>query len=65
MPNRDQTGPKGEGPLTGRGMGPCSIEDSIENSKKRQDSILHSLGLGRGRGPGRGRGRGYGRKQNP
>lgn len=24
MPNRDSTGPRGAGPLTGRGMGPCS-----------------------------------------
>lgn len=23
MPNRDRTGPRGEGPMTGRGMGPC------------------------------------------
>ena len=23
MPNRDQTGPLGQGPLTGRGLGPC------------------------------------------
>lgn len=23
MPNRDKTGPSGQGPLTGRGMGPC------------------------------------------
>ena len=23
MPNRDKTGPLGQGPLTGRGFGPC------------------------------------------
>ena len=23
MPNKDGTGPSGEGPLTGRGLGPC------------------------------------------
>lgn len=23
MPNRDKTGPAGQGPLTGRGIGPC------------------------------------------
>ena len=23
MPNRDGTGPSGQGPLTGRGLGPC------------------------------------------
>ena len=24
MPRRDQTGPDGRGPITGRGLGPCS-----------------------------------------
>ena len=24
MPLRDQTGPDGRGPMTGRGLGPCS-----------------------------------------
>jgi len=23
MPNKDRTGPLGQGPLTGRGLGPC------------------------------------------
>lgn len=45
MPNRDQTGPAGQGPLTGRGFGPCG----------------GGRGLGRGFGCGRGFGRGLGR----
>ena len=44
MPNRDQTGPTGQGPLTGRGFGPCG----------------GGRGLGRGFGCGRGFGRGLG-----
>jgi len=26
MPNRDKTGPSGQGPATGRGFGPCEEE---------------------------------------
>jgi len=37
MPNRDGTGPKGQGPLTGRGLGPCGA------------GMLRGLGRGRGR----------------
>ena len=42
MPQRDGTGPMGQGPLTGRGFGPC------EGTRP----------FGRGRGFGRGFGRG-------
>lgn len=45
MPNRDKTGPMGQGPVTGRGFGPCG----------------KGLGSGRGFGCGRGFGRGLGR----
>lgn len=45
MPNRDQTGSVGQGPLTGRGFGPCG----------------GGRGLSRGFGCGRGFGRGLGR----
>lgn len=38
MPNRDKTGPQGQGPMTGRGFGPC----------------CDGRGFGRGRGMGRG-----------
>lgn len=45
MPFQDGTGPQGQGPRTGRGMGNCAGQG----------------GTGRGRGLGRGRGRGFGR----
>ena len=38
MPGQDRTGPLGQGPLTGRGLGPCG----------------RGFGRGRGRGFGRG-----------
>lgn len=46
MPRRDGTGPTGEGPMTGRGAGPCGGG---------------AAGGGLGRGFGRGRGGGFGR----
>ena len=49
MPNRDKTGPMGQGPLTGRGLGPCG------GGIKR--------GFGCGRGFGRGLGRYFGWNQ--
>jgi len=42
MPNRDKTGPLGQGPTTGRGFGPCG------KGKSR------GFGFGLGRGFGRG-----------
>jgi len=51
MPNLDGTGPRGEGPRTGRGMGNCTIPGQG----------VYSAGFGRGRGGvGRGLGRGRG-----
>ncbi|MEA3378230.1 MAG: DUF5320 domain-containing protein, partial [Nanoarchaeota archaeon] len=44
MPNRNKTGPNGDGPRTGRGLGDC-LDKKVENSPRR------------GRGFGRGRGR--------
>lgn len=57
MPGGDRTGPRGEGPMTGRGMGYCagySVPGYMDPSPR--------LGLGRrfGRGIGRGFGRGFG-----
>ncbi len=56
MPYRDGSGPKGNGPMTGRRMGNCSPEsDIVDNFGYR--------GRGNGRGCGMGRrngGRGYG-----
>ncbi len=40
MPNKDRTGPLGEGPRTGRGLGPCGTGTGIRR------------GIGAGRGFG-------------
>lgn len=47
MPNKNGTGPNGEGSRTGRGMGNCAGQDGTGRGSGR--------GLGRGHG-GRGRG---------
>ena len=52
MPAYDGTGPRGQGPMTGRGMGYCA-EDA---------SNLNYIGAGRRVGGGFGRGRGFGRE---
>ncbi len=57
MPNRDQTGPRGEGPQTGRGMGPCGTTEKQLNNQRGQGAGRGRGGAGRGRG-GAGRGRG-------
>ena len=56
MPGGDGTGPRGQGPMTGRGMGYCagySVPGYMNSSPR--------LGLGRRFGSGRGMGRGFGR----
>ncbi len=64
MPGYDRTGPNGQGPITGRGLGPCGAEES---SYRRGMPIGRGFGYGRrggfsgGRGFGFGRGRGLGR----
>ena len=50
MPGLDKTGPMGQGPLTGRGMGPCGSGRGMGTR----------MGFGRGRGCGRGLGRYFG-----
>lgn len=52
MPNFDGTGPQGQGPKTGRGMGKCN-----------DDKPANRAPAGRGQGRGAGRGRGQGRKR--
>ena len=42
MPNRDKTGPMGQGPSTGRGLGPCG------------GGVRRGFGCGRGFGRGLG-----------
>ncbi len=49
MPRGDRTGPMGQGPVTGRGLGYCSGYESPGFAK----------GFGMGRGFGRGRGFGH------
>lgn len=53
MARRDKTGPLGEGPRTGRGLGICNTVNTNNNIRGR------GLGCGRGQGRGRGCGRGY------
>lgn len=52
MPGLDKTGPMGQGPMTGRGMGSCNQQLNPGRGM--------GLGLGRGFRGGRGRGRGCG-----
>jgi len=56
MPRGDRTGPEGEGPRTGRGMGYCAGYDA-------PGCVTPGLGMGRGRmrgyGGAWGRGRGW------
>jgi len=61
LPAVDKTGPEGEGPLTGRGLGPCR-DDKDKKSRKRKifrgrPRRGRRLGLGRGLGRGARRGR--------
>ena len=60
MPYADGTGPRGEGPMTGRRMGRCS-----GNYTERARGFGRSFGRGQGRGrPGEGWGRGWGGESN-
>jgi len=49
MPNRDGTGPNGEGPRTGRQMGDCEGAEPVAGRGRG----LRPRGRGLGRGPGR------------
>jgi len=55
MPGGDRTGPNGQGPKTGRGLGYCTGNTQPGYSQPPQ------MGLGRGYGRGNNRGRGFGR----
>jgi len=54
MPNQDGTGPMGQGPLTGRGLGPCG------RGLARGRVFARGFGAGRGFARGFGTGRGFG-----
>lgn len=63
MPRFDQTGPMGQGPMTGRRMGRCmqqgvnsTIADTSESDNKFTTNNFVGRGLGRGMFGGRGRG---------
>ena len=60
MPARDRTGPWGEGPRTGRGLGLCNPR-SAAYGPRFSWGFGRGRGFGRGFGPGMGWGRGYGR----
>lgn len=57
MPNRNQTGPRGEGPMTGRKLGDCN--DNKESQEPPRLGLSRRMGRGRERGslPRRGHGR--------
>ena len=63
MPQGDRTGPRGQGPLTGRRMGFCSGYDTPGYTKGFGSGMNQGFGIGRGigRGLGFGRGRNFGR----
>lgn len=50
MPNRDKTGPEGQGPKTGRGLGNCRQN----NPDGSEDSTQFGAGMGQGRRAGDG-----------
>ncbi|AQQ70312.1 hypothetical protein SMSP2_00656 [Limihaloglobus sulfuriphilus] len=61
MPGFDRTGPMGQGPMTGRGLGLCT--GAVRPGAGYGYGFGYGRGYGRGfgRGMGRGFGRGYGR----
>lgn len=67
MPGFNQTGPMGQGPRTGRGMGKCKgtpVEDTtIDNNTPATGAGQGQGGQGLGRGQGQGRGQGRGQSQ--
>lgn len=60
MPGFDGTGPRGEGPRTGRGLGKCKDDELKTNPQAPETDFPRGRGFGFGFGPGRGRGRGRG-----
>ncbi len=57
MPGLDQTGPMGQGPMTGRSVGRCTNYGAGRRNQPRaaeqnpeESNLMGSLGFGRGRG---------------
>jgi hypothetical protein len=81
MPRMDGTGPHGQGPGTGRGLGPCGTSgaNTPQAASGQSGSWLgrillgaigallsgYGSGQGGGRGAGGGRGQGRGRRRTP
>lgn len=65
MPGFDRTGPNGQGPKTGRGMGDCQVQETVNRPMRGG----RGAGFGRrrfgGQGFGAGCGRGMGMKMQP
>lgn len=64
MPGLDRTGPEGQGPRSGRGLGKCNPNKEEANESSNEEKFRAGKGYGRGRfrgGGGRGLGRGSGR----
>lgn len=66
MPGFNQTGPAGQGPMTGRGFGRCANISEITNEKTSTSNTSNENNnmpfVGRGLGAGRGMGFGRGRR---
>ncbi len=45
MPNQNRTGPKGKGPLTGRGLGNCKPRESSSEDKPQGRGLGNRRGL--------------------
>lgn len=58
MPRGDRTGPRGQGPKTGKGLGKCNPKGGPITPQGQKGT-----GSGRGAGQGAGRGAGQGRRQ--
>ena len=54
MPWFDGTGPRGQGPLTGRGMGSCAVDKNVLDEMRKKGIRIGAPGRGLG-GVGRGR----------
>ena len=60
MPRFNRTGPRGEGPMTGRQMGKCT--DFGADRKGFEETSVENMNVNEGRGRGRGLGFGLGRR---
>lgn len=63
MPNFDQTGPQGQGKMTGRGMGRCGGNNTQGQDISKRQGQGKSRGQGREMGLGKKMGLGLNNKQ--